>query len=154
LIKGFILFIGPSAAGKTSILRRLVTGKFEDQKPTLSYWEENIAKVRIIEIGGQESLKKYWKVALDQNPLWIFFVIDVTKESDYLEYKEFVKDDYYSKVSERTTLAANKTDLTDTIPNHLSDNGYVIQCSAKTGEGMLDILEMIANLEGNLNSIE
>ncbi|MHA2075446.1 MAG: ADP-ribosylation factor-like protein, partial [Candidatus Hodarchaeales archaeon] len=60
IIKGFILFIGPTQAGKTSILRRLVTGKFEDHQPTLGFREENIAKVHVIEIGGQLEFKKHW----------------------------------------------------------------------------------------------
>ena len=61
LIKGFVLFIGPGAAGKTSILRRLVTGKFEMQDPTLGFFEENVAKVKILEIGGQKSIREYWQ---------------------------------------------------------------------------------------------
>ena len=80
MIKGFVLFIGPSAAGKTSILRRLVTGEFHDQGPTLGFSQENIAKVRVIEIGGQASLREYWKVALDQKPVKVFFIIDDSKD--------------------------------------------------------------------------
>ncbi len=149
MIKGFVLFIGPSAAGKTSILRRLVTGEFEEQEPTLGIFEENIKKIRVIEIGGQKSLREYWSVAIDQKPLWIFYVIDVTKKEDYSEYKEFVAE--YSKqnplVMNKTTLTANKVDLTDSMPTYLDEHRYYIQCSAKTGEGMLDVLEIIANIE-------
>ncbi len=147
LIKGFVLFIGPSAAGKTSILRRLVTGKFEHQKPTLGFSEENVAKVRIIEIGGQASFRHYWKDAINQNPVNIFFVIDVTKEQDYREYEDFIKDyqDNYPQISKKAVLTANKIDLAKTIPTYLSNVTIPIQCSAKTGEGMLDILEMIAS---------
>ena len=83
-----------------------------------------------------------------------FFTAENVELGDYIEYKNFINDDHYSKVSKRTTLTANKIDLTDTTPNNLSDDGYVIQCSAKSGEGMLDILEMIANLESNFNSTE
>ncbi|MHA1332040.1 MAG: ADP-ribosylation factor-like protein, partial [Candidatus Hodarchaeales archaeon] len=83
--KGFILFIGPKGAGKTSILRRLVTGAFEEPEPTMGFREENIAKVRVIEIGGHENFRKYWKEAIDQNPVRIFFVIDISKEEDILE---------------------------------------------------------------------
>ncbi|MFX0123893.1 MAG: ADP-ribosylation factor-like protein [Candidatus Hodarchaeota archaeon] len=98
LIKGFILFIGPSQAGKTSILRRLVTGEFYDPQPTLGFREENVAKVRVIEIGGQPSFRKYWRVALEQNPVRVFFVVDVTKENDFNEYRYLRKTypEYYS----------------------------------------------------------
>jgi GTPase SAR1 family protein len=144
------LFIGPSAAGKTSILRRLATGKFYDQEPTLNYYQENIAKVRVIEIGGQESLREHWKTALNQKPVKVFFVIDITKEDDYKEYLEFVKDntEFHPDLPEEIMLITNKIDLIDSIPNYLNTDKFYIRSSAKTGEGMLDILEILANLEG------
>lgn len=152
MIKGFVLFIGPSAAGKTSILRRLVTGKFEDQEPTFGFWEENISKVRVIEIGGQASLREYWNVALEQQPIRIFFVIDVTKESDYSDYRNFLAEnsEKYSHLTDITTLIANKVDLPINFVE-FKENGYIVKCSAKTGEGMLDILEMISSLEINID---
>ena len=156
MIKGFVLFIGPSSAGKTSILRRLVTGKFYDQEPTLGFSQENIAKVRVIEIGGQTSLREYWKIALDQKPVKIFFIIDITKEDDYSEYLEFINEnsELYPYSSEITTLIANKTDLTDSLPGYLDIDNYFIRSSAKNGAGMLDILEILSNLEGQTKSLE
>ncbi|MHA2033040.1 MAG: ADP-ribosylation factor-like protein [Candidatus Kariarchaeaceae archaeon] len=156
LIRGFVLFIGPSAAGKTSILRRLVTGKFHDQEPTLGFSQENIAKVRIIEIGGQENLREHWKTALDQKPVKVFFIIDITKENDYTEYLEFVKEtnELHPQLSEKLMLITNKIDLMDSIPNYLNTGDFYIRSSAKTGEGMLDILEILANLEGQIKSLE
>ncbi|MHA2225923.1 MAG: ADP-ribosylation factor-like protein [Candidatus Hodarchaeales archaeon] len=148
LIKGFILFLGPSEAGKTSILRRLVTGEFKDQEPTLGFREEYIAKVRIIEIGGQKSFRKYWEVALEQNPARLFFIIDVSKENDFNEYLEFMKgltED--SEIRKKTILIVNKTDLVLSTPDFLHSENIQINCSAKSGEGMLDILESIAGLK-------
>ena len=156
MIKGFVLFIGPSSAGKTSILRRLVTGKFYDQEPTLNFYQENIAKVRVIEIGGQTSLRDYWKIAFERKPVKIFFVIDITKEDDYTEYLEFINEisELYPYSSEITTLIANKTDLTDSLPDYLDIDNYFIRSSAKNGAGMLDILEILSNLEGQTKSLE
>ena len=146
LIKGFILFIGPVEAGKTSILRRLVTGEFHDPQPTLGFREENVAKVRVIEIGGQASFRKYWRVALEQNPVRIFFVVDGTKENDYNEYLNF--SEAYPEYSSLSLLNINKIDLISTNPDYLSDiSERHIFCSAKTGEGMLDILEAIASFK-------
>ncbi|MFX0205448.1 MAG: ADP-ribosylation factor-like protein [Candidatus Hodarchaeota archaeon] len=146
LIKGFILFIGPSEAGKTSILRRLVTGEFHDPQPTLGFREENVAKVRIIEIGGQPSFRKYWEVALEQNPVRIFFVIDVTKENDYTEYLHF--HETYPAYRSLSLLTINKIDLITMPPDYLSNiSQNHIFCSAKSGEGMLDILEAIASFK-------
>ncbi len=145
LIKGFILFIGPSEAGKTSILRRLVTGVFEDHQPTLGFRDENVAKVRVIEIGGQTSFRKYWQEALDLKPAQIFFVIDVSKVTDYQEYQDFLRK--YPNGSNITVLTANKSDLIETIPNQISNDEAAIICSAKTNDGMLEILEAIASLK-------
>jgi GTPase SAR1 family protein len=144
LIKGFILFIGPSEAGKTSILRRLVTGQFEDYEPTLGFREENIAKVRVIEIGGQESFRKYWDTAINQKPARIFYVIDISKESDFQEYQEFVKE--YPNASNGTILTANKVDLVENLPKEITEIEEAIICSAKSNEGMLEILEAIASM--------
>ena len=146
LIRGFILFIGPSEAGKTSILRRLVTGEFHDPQPTLGFREENVAKVRVIEIGGQPGFRKYWEVALEQNPIRIFFVIDVTKENDYNEYLHF--HEAYPAYRSLSLLTINKIDLITTTPDYLSNiSKNHVFCSAKSGEGMLDILEAIASFK-------
>lgn len=140
LIRGFVLFIGPTEAGKTSILRRLVTGKFTDQSATLGFREERISKVRVVEIGGQESFRKYWDVALEKNPVHTFFVIDVSKDDDWGEYRK-----YKEKLS-KFTLIANKKDLLDSKTGLDLKKEIGILSSAKTGEGMFDILEAIASL--------
>jgi GTPase SAR1 family protein len=156
MIKGFVLFIGPSAAGKTSILRRLVTGEFYDQGPTLGFSQENINKVRLIEIGGQASLREYWKIALEQEPVKVFFIIDITNKNDYSEYLKFIKENanLYPNLLDIITLITNKIDLIKNIPTYLDEKKYFIKSSAKSGEGMLDILEIIANLEGKTESVE
>ncbi len=150
LVKGFVLFIGPSEAGKTSILRRLVTGKFEEHEPTLGFREENIAKVRVLEIGGQESFRKYWKDALDQKPVKIFFVIDISKESDHQEYQQFLQN--FPSASKRTVLTANKFDLINSIPAKVNEIESAIVCSAKENDGIFDILESIASMREKAES--
>jgi GTPase SAR1 family protein len=156
LISGFVLFIGPSYAGKTSILRRLTTGKFEEHEPTFGFQEENIAKVKVIEIGGQVKLRKYWKTALDQNPAHIFFVIDATKESDYKEYCDFLNqyDKQYPLTVQKAILTVNKIDLVPNVLDHYKEGKSLITCSAKTGDGMLDILEAISSLKDNIESFQ
>ncbi|MFX1283611.1 MAG: ADP-ribosylation factor-like protein [Promethearchaeota archaeon] len=152
LIKGFILVIGPKEAGKTSILRRLVTGTFEEHKPTLGFHEEKIARMRIIEIGGHQNFKDYWKIALEQSPVHIFYVIDITKKSEFTDYRQFL-DDFnhsYPQLTEKTTLIANKIDLTIKIPEHFKEIKSIILSSAKNGEGMFDILETIAKYKDSV----
>jgi len=145
LIKGFILFIGPSEAGKTSILRRLVTGNFDEQSPTLGFREENIAKVRVIEIGGQESFREHWKTAINQKPARIFYVIDISRKSDYQEYQNFIRD--FPQSMNITILAANKADLITDPSKQILEMESAIVCSAKTNDGMLEILEEIASMK-------
>lgn len=148
LLRGFILFIGPSEAGKTSILRRLLKGTFEEQEPTLGFLEEYIANVKIIEIGGQETYRHYWKTALEQDPVHVFFIIDVTKKKDFEEYNELIERSktQYPHLSKKITLVGNKIDLITNIPSSIAGLESSILCSAKEGEGMLDILEEIASL--------
>lgn len=145
LIRGFVLVIGPKAAGKTSILHRLVTGKFEEHEPTLGYAEEHIAKVRVIEIGGQQTFQKYWTTALEQQPAHTLFVIDITQKEEYDLYKTFIQDKFSNKQNIKThvTLCANKVDLIQEIPEYLNENEDIIICSAKEGNSMMDILEII-----------
>ncbi|MHA1976585.1 MAG: ADP-ribosylation factor-like protein [Candidatus Hodarchaeales archaeon] len=154
LLKGFILFIGPSEAGKTSILRRLVNGTFEEQEPTLGFLEEFIANVKIIEIGGQETYRSYWQTALEQEPVHVFFIIDVTKKTDFEEYIDLIKRSktQYPHLYTKITLIGNKIDLLTNLPSYITDLESSILCSAKEGEGMLDILEEIANLKSNAES--
>ncbi len=149
MIKGFLLVIGPTRAGKTSILRRLVTGKFVDQEPTLGFREETIAKVRIIEIGGQRDFRKYWTEAINQNPVHIFFVIDVTSKTDFEDFIRFVEENQkkFPQILERTILIVNKMDLVSTLPSYILQKNQIVECSAKTGEGLLDLLELIANFK-------
>jgi GTPase SAR1 family protein len=154
LLKGFILFIGPSEAGKTSILRRLVNGTFEEQEPTLGFLEEFIANVKIIEIGGQETYRSYWQTALEQEPVHVFFIIDVTKKTDFEEYTDLINRSktQYPHLYKKITLIGNKIDLLTNLPSYITDLESSILCSAKEGEGMLDILEEIANLKSNSES--
>ncbi|MHA1977624.1 MAG: ADP-ribosylation factor-like protein [Candidatus Hodarchaeales archaeon] len=150
LVKGFVLFIGPSEAGKTSILRRLVTGNFEEHEPTIGFREENVAKVRVLEIGGQESFRKYWKNALDQKPVKIFFVIDISQERDLTEFQRFCQD--FPTVINRTVLTANKYDLVREVPSYIKEIDSYVICSAKENDGMLDILESIASMKEKAES--
>ena len=154
LIKGFILFIGPIEAGKTSILRRLVTGFFEEQEPTLGFREEIITKVRTVEIGGHPNYRKYWKVALDQKPVHVFFVIDITSENEFKDYQQFKKENEkeYPFIKHRATLIGNKADLITTLPEYLQNYKNFISSSAKNGDGMLDILEIIAQFKDKLKA--
>lgn len=145
-IKNFVLIIGPKEAGKTSILRRMITGDFEETQPTYGLHEELIKKIRVIEIGGQANYQPQWQKALEQRPVHIFFVVDITRPADLVQYQEFVKlqGKKTSDLQEKITLCANKSDLTAQIPETITEIPAKIICSAKKGTGILDVVELIA----------
>ena len=154
MITGFVLVLGPKSAGKTSILRRIVTGSFSEHEPTLGFMEEQIAKVRVIEIGGQTQFQEYWDIIIEQKPSHIFFVIDITNNHDLDELDKFltIKDIKKSYILSKLTVCANKIDIMDKKQNDISNykKFSIIRCSAKTGEGMMDIMEQIARYKDDL----
>ncbi|MFX0072339.1 MAG: ADP-ribosylation factor-like protein [Candidatus Hermodarchaeota archaeon] len=145
----FVLFIGPSEAGKTSLLYRLATDEFkEDWIPTPSFVHQIIKNTNIIEIGGQKLYKKnLWPEWLARNPSLIIFVIDITKMEDFEAYNAFTKD--YPDIA-NLILVANKLDLDEKrIPNDYPEylqqlDHYVLLCSAKTGVNIWTLGEIIA----------
>ena len=110
--------------------------------------EEHIAKVRVIEIGGQTQFKEYWDIIIDQDPAHVFFVIDITKIEDMNDLDLFLTFSNGNKfdIQDKLTICTNKIDLPKENHNDLTkyNKFSIIRCSAKNGEGMLDILEQIA----------
>ena len=110
--------------------------------------KELIKKIRVIEIGGQANYQPQWLKALEQQPVHIFFVVDITRPADLLQYQEFVAlqrkktPDFHKKI----TLCANKSDLSTQIPETIDMIASKIICSAKKGTGILDVVELIATI--------
>ena len=147
LVSNSILIIGPAKSGKTTILRRLKSGAFVEQvKPTLGFSSDIVKNAPVVEIGGQESYKNFWQKAINENPALTLFVIDISKELDYNEYKRF-KEKF--KDLKQCLLIANKIDLIETrnhpVVEELQENDIeVIFCSARTGENFWRLSETIA----------
>jgi tRNA U34 5-carboxymethylaminomethyl modifying GTPase MnmE/TrmE len=76
-------------------------------------------------------------------------VIDVTNKQDFEDYKRFITENQTRLLpnSERITLIINKMDLVSSVPTYISQTNGFIECSAKTGEGLLDILEQISKFK-------
>jgi 50S ribosomal subunit-associated GTPase HflX len=99
-----------------------------------------------VEIGGQETYKKFWQQAIDKNPALTLFVIDISREDDLMVFKTF-REDFPNL--EKFLLVANKIDLingTDhPILNKLKVLGTeVIFCSILTGENFCRLSEYVA----------
>ncbi|MHA1227019.1 MAG: ADP-ribosylation factor-like protein [Candidatus Hodarchaeales archaeon] len=149
LLTNNFLIIGPSKAGKTSILFRLKTGKFlENVRPTIGINKDMVKNTLILEIGGQLSYRDLWDDAIKNKPLVILFVVDITRSEDLECYRDFRKEhDYSGKV----LLIANKIDLRKNVlldDKELLTNSEdeILFCSAKTGENIWRLGEFIAEL--------
>ncbi|MHA1973176.1 MAG: ADP-ribosylation factor-like protein [Candidatus Hodarchaeales archaeon] len=150
LLKNNFLIIGPSQAGKTSILFRLKTGKFlEDIKPTIGVYKDVIKSNLVLEIGGQIAYRNLWEEAIKNNPRVILFVIDITKPNDLECFQDFIQN---YECQARVLLIANKIDLQKGKTLDLGKildkykKNEILLCSAKTGENIWRLGELIAEL--------
>ena len=152
LISRSILVIGPPKAGKTSMLWRLKFGEFAEHiKPTFGFSSDTIRNTPVVEIGGQETYKKYWQQALDQNPALTLFIIDVSREDNFKLFENFRKS---FPIIKKFLLVANKIDLIDDS-NHITSiklkemSTEIIFCSIRTGENFWRLSEYIAEFCSN-----
>ena len=147
LVSSSILIIGPAKSGKTTILMRLKSGKFVKHiKPTIGFSSDFMKNTPVIEIGGQESYKKFTQKAINENPALTLFVIDISSESDIDEYKRF-KESF--KSLKQFLLIVNKIDLIEIRDHQVvgelqKEEVEVIFCSARTGENFWRLSETIA----------
>ena len=89
-----LLFFGLDNSGKTTLLRRLKTGRVESSAPTYHPNREELefgnCKFRIIDLGGHESVRKTWlNVIADCNTddLRVVFVVDTWDRERFPEAK-------------------------------------------------------------------
>jgi GTPase SAR1 family protein len=156
LVANSILIIGPALAGKSTMLWRLKTGVFnENLQPTIGFMSDTVRNTSVVEIGGQSSYKEFWQLAFDKKPPLVLFVIDVTKESNFKEYLDFMKVNYQLT---RVVLVANKIDLLgedNQIYNQLSNLGIeVIACSVRTGKNFWRLSEYVAEFCSKFNPLD
>jgi len=166
-----IVFCGLDYAGKTAMYIRLKTGKFDaDLKPTLSstmdtvtFEERGLAKVTIIDLGGQKSLRNQWNTFIEKSDA-ILYVIDAHDSERYPEAKKELYDRVIPLLDERLCIiVCNKFDLflTDDMTNKsklIADmeekikktleipekNNYtVVTTSQKTGLGLPKVTRII-----------
>lgn len=168
-----IIVIGDPAVGKTSLLTKFASKKFETQYiPTVGV---NIVKEQIIVKGnGEDALVNLmlWDVAgqpqfyMLHKPYFngadgMMLVFDVTRSSTFSNVKNWYNTTIKFGLSAiPRILVGNKIDLKDDrkiirpMANHLSEelNAPYFETSALTGDGVNDIFEKIANLVFNYRS--
>jgi len=166
-----MVFCGLDYAGKTAMYIRLKTGRFDaDLKPTLSstmdtvtFEEQGLAKVTIIDLGGQKSLRNQWNIFIEKSDA-ILYVIDTHDSERYPEVKKELHNRVIPLLDERLCIiVCNKFDLflTDDITNKSKliaeieekiknileipqrSNYTVVTTSQKTGLGLPKVTRII-----------
>jgi len=149
-----VLLLGLDNAGKTSVMRRLSDEEIENIMPTQGFNVKSIKsadfKLNVWDIGGQKSIRPYWKHYYDGTDALIF-VIDAADskriEDAGKELAALLEEEKLAKIP--VLVFANKQDLLTALTaeelaeelqlHTIRDRQWQIQaCSAKSGEGLED----------------
>ncbi|GLJ30766.1 hypothetical protein SUGI_0610090 [Cryptomeria japonica] len=156
-----ILMLGLDGAGKTTILYKFKLGEYVRTVPTIGF---NIETVRfknlsftVWDVGGQDKIRHLWRQYM-VNAQGLIFVLDSCDKERIKAAKQeldkLMSDPELADV--KLLVLANKHDLSTAIPvseatqmvglNDLKQRKWHIQkCSGKTGEGLRDGLDWLAN---------
>ncbi|KAI0211999.1 ADP-ribosylation factor-like protein 2 [Lamellibrachia satsuma] len=156
-----LLMLGLDNAGKTTILKKYNGEDIDTISPTLGFniktLEHKGYKLNIWDVGGQKSLRSYWRNYFESTDGLIWVVdcadrrrlTDCKRELDSLLLEE--------RLAGATLLVfANKQDLPGALPPHeikealeldnIKSHHWLIQgCSAVTGENLLQGVDWITN---------
>lgn len=148
-----ILMLGLDNAGKTTILKRFNGEDINEISPTLGFniqtLEHRGFKLNIWDVGGQKSLRSYWRNYFESTDglIWVVDSADKRRLEDCAqELHELLQEE---RLAGATLLVfANKQDIEgalkpDDIKNVLrlekikTHHWYIIKCSAVTGENLV-----------------
>ncbi|EED96017.1 adp-ribosylation factor like protein 3 [Thalassiosira pseudonana CCMP1335] len=154
-----ILVLGLDNSGKTTILKQLFDEDISQVTPTQGFnvksMTQNNLKLNVWDIGGQKSIRPYWRNYFDHTDA-IIYVIDSSDKKRMtetgLELDQLLSEDKLEGVP--LLVLANKQDLLNSLSaeeigeglNLLSirDRTWNIQpCSAMDGEGIKDGMDWI-----------
>ena len=168
-----IVVIGDIGVGKTSILSRFRYGSFESEyMPTLGidfftknlFFEDKTIRLILWDTAGQERFRSLIPSYL-KNADCIIIVFDITNKESFFSLNKWLSD-ARNNASESTiyVLCGNKSDLkrkrmvsekeiNDYIKNN--DNELIYkECSAKNGEGIKELFNVIAKNLGESNFVK
>ena len=164
-----IVIIGDIGVGKTSILSRFRYGSFEPEyMPTLGidfftknlFFEDKTIRLILWDTAGQERFRSLIPSYL-KNADCIIIVFDITNKESFLSLNKWLTD-AKNNASENTiyVICGNKIDLKERrtvneneINEYIEKNTGVIymECSAKNGQGIKDLFNVIAKNLGENN---
>merc|ERR1712226_486629 len=110
-----ILILGLDGAGKTTILYRLQVGEVVTTIPTIGFNVETVTyknlKFQVWDLGGQTSIRPYWRCYYSNTDAIIYVVDSVDKERIGISKQELVSMLEEELKSSILVVLANKQDL-------------------------------------------
>eukprot|EP01038_Epipyxis_sp_PR26KG_P004110 gene4110-5860_t len=154
-----ILVLGLDNSGKTTILKKLSDEDISQIMPTQGFNIKSLMhdgfKLNVWDIGGQKSIRPYWRNYYDQTDALIYVIDSADKrrmEETGVELMNLLEEEKLAGVP--VLLFANKQDLMSALTpaeltaelglNELREQTWsIVACSARTGEGLQEGLEWL-----------
>eukprot|EP01116_Phalansterium_solitarium_P005298 TRINITY_DN1682_c0_g1_i1.p1 TRINITY_DN1682_c0_g1~~TRINITY_DN1682_c0_g1_i1.p1 ORF type:complete len:205 (+),score=52.90 TRINITY_DN1682_c0_g1_i1:57-617(+) len=158
-----LLMLGLDNAGKTTILKKFNGEDIDEISPTLGFniktLEYNSFKLNVWDVGGQKSLRSYWRNYFEENDgvVWVVDSADRRRLEDCrAELQQLLKEEKLAGAS--LLIFANKQDVegaltAEQIVDVLDLRGSIgvnrhwniVACSAYTGAGLLEGVDWIVS---------
>ncbi|KAJ1658537.1 ADP-ribosylation factor-like protein 2 [Dispira simplex] len=156
-----LLMLGLDNAGKTTILKRINGEPIDTISPTLGFHIKTLFhhnyKLNIWDVGGQKSLRSYWRNYFEQTEgvVWVVDSVDYQRLEDCRrELHALLKEERL--VGASLLVFANKQDIQGALTNSELVNALkldniqthswlILPCSAVTGENLLKGLDWIVS---------
>ncbi|GMM35018.1 Arf family GTPase [Saccharomycopsis crataegensis] len=157
-----ILILGLDGAGKTTILYRLQLGEVIKTKPTIGFNVETLSyknlKLNVWDLGGQTSIRPYWRCYYSNTAAVIFVVDSTDKDRVETASKELHLMLREEELQESALLVfANKQDQPGAMTaaevskslnlTELKDRSWsIVASSAIKGEGLTEGLDWLIDV--------
>eukprot|EP01006_Ploeotia_vitrea_P064129 TRINITY_DN87035_c0_g1_i1.p1 TRINITY_DN87035_c0_g1~~TRINITY_DN87035_c0_g1_i1.p1 ORF type:complete len:181 (+),score=10.18 TRINITY_DN87035_c0_g1_i1:90-632(+) len=154
-----LLVLGLDNSGKTTILKKLSDEDITHIMPTQGFNIKSLMhdgfKLNVWDIGGQKSIRPYWRNYFDQTDALIYVIDSADRrrmEETGVELQQLMDEERLGGVP--LLLLANKQDLLNALSpseittelslNEMRDRTWqILPCSAKTGEGLQEAMEWV-----------
>lgn len=157
-----ILILGLDGAGKTTILYKLQIGEVVSTVPTIGFNVETLhyknLKFNVWDLGGQTSIRPYWRCYYANTTAVIFVVDSTDKEriqtsSDELHtmlQEEELKDAallvFANKQDQPGALTASEVSKALSLVDLKDRSWSIMACSAIRGDGLTEGLDWLTNV--------
>jgi ADP-ribosylation factor-like protein 3 len=156
-----LLVLGLDNSGKTTILKKLSDEDITHIMPTQGFNIKSLMhdgfKLNVWDIGGQKSIRPYWRNYFDQTDALIYVIDSADRrrmEETSVELQSLLDEERLAHVP--VLIMANKQDLLSALSpaeittelglNDIRERTWqILPCSAKTGEGLPESMEWIVD---------